>query len=578
MTALRELILSLSAEDAASVESLLVDFDRGWHEGLLADAHRRLSSCPARARRPALVEMVKIDLERRWQKGGRPRLEDYLRDYPDLAGRGGVPTDLIQAEVRVRREAGESIDPGDLARRFPSQAAALAGLLQGQETVPPAPTGTIPAAAAPAHQPADAPGQLPEGFGRYRIQRRLGRGGMGTVYLALDTELDRRVALKVPSADTGGNPELIERLLREARAAAALRHPNVCPVYDVGRINDVPYLTMAYIEGRTLQEVLGAGKRPGPAQSAALVRKLALALQEAHALGLVHRDLKPSNIMIDRTGQPVVMDFGLVRRTGATDVQLTQSGAMLGTPSFMAPEQVTGDLAAVGPATDVYGLGVILYLLLAGEMPFIGPLHAVLAQVLTQDPVPPSRLRPGLDAGLDAICLKAMAKKPADRYPSMTALAAALKPFTAKPAAAPPQGEPMPANPPPAAAVQPAPAKARRGRRLAGALAIGALVVVAAAMAAALFSARPGKEAVVTTSAASAPQSSSEKTAGVAPAQPPAPPQTARPQPASGEEADALIKELGGSSQPRETKAKTVPAAADGGGKVPAATPGREHK
>jgi hypothetical protein len=570
MAAPHDPVLSLSAEDAASVESLLVEFDRDWHEGLLADAHRRLSSYPARGRRPALVEMVKIDLERRWRKGGRPRLEDYLRNYPDLAGRDGVPLDLIPAEVRVRREAGEPIDPGELARHFPAQAPALAEPPQAQDTLSLAPAGTLPPpGAARADPPAAAPGDLPEEFGRYRIQRRLGRGGMGTVHLALDTELHRPVALKVPSAGAGGKPELIERLLREARAAAALRHPNVCPVYDVGRINGVPYLTMAYIEGRTLQDVLDAGEGPEPAESAALVRRLALALQEAHALGLVHRDLKPSNIMIDRAGEPVVMDFGLVRRAGAADVQLTHSGVMLGTPSYMAPEQVNGDVEAMGPATDVYGLGVILYLLLTGEMPFLGPLHAVLAQILTQDPVPPSQLRPGLDARLDVVCLKAMAKSPADRYPSMTALAAALEPFTGKPAAA-PQGQPTALDPRRPAGVQPARETAGRGRRLAMALTVAGCVVVAGATAAGLFRTRPGKEAVVPAPAASSPRALPENPAGAKPAQ------TARPQPASAEDADTLIKELGGSSRPSEDRPATPQAAAGGGGKVPAAVTGHQ--
>jgi predicted Ser/Thr protein kinase len=564
MAARPDPIPSLPAEDAASVESLLVAFDRGWHEGLLADSHRRLSGYPAPARRPALVAMVKIDLARRWQKGSRPRLEDYLRDYPDLSGSDGVPLDLIHAEAQVRSAAGEPPDAGELARRFPSQAPALATLFQGQDTPPPAQAGATPLpVAAPAPPPAGEPGHLPEEFGRYRIQRRLGRGGMGTVYLALDTELHRPVALKVPSAGTAGNPELIERLLREARAAAALRHPNVCPVYDVGRINDVPYLTMAYIEGRTLQEVLEDGERPGPAESAALVRQLAVALQEAHARGLVHRDLKPSNIMLDRTGEPVVMDFGLVRRTGATDIQLTHEGVMVGTPAYMAPEQVTGDLGAMGPATDVYGLGVILYVLLAGEMPFAGPLHAVLAQVLTQDPEPPSRLRPGLDPRLEAVCLKALAKSPGARYPSMTALAAALEPFTAKPGAAPPAAEPTAPAPPRPAGMRPARVTAGSGRRLAVALALAACVIVAGAIAAGIFRARPGKEALVPPSGASPPQALPEKAAGA--------------RPASAEDADTLIKDLGGSSQ--SPPARTAPppaAAAGGGGKVPAVMPGHQ--
>jgi formylglycine-generating enzyme required for sulfatase activity len=273
--------------------------------------------------------------------------------------------------------------------------------------------------------PRPSPPQLPEQFGRYRIVRKLGQGGMGSVYLARDTQLDRQVALKVPHIRPEDGPAVLERFYREARAAATLHHPNLCPVHDVGSHDGVPYLTMAFIEGKPLSAFVAEGGLP-PRQVAAVVRKLALALQEAHARGIVHRDLKPANVMIDRRKEPVIMDFGLARRGGEGEARLTKLGAVLGTPSYMAPEQVKGDPGLVGPACDVYALGVILYELLTGQLPFEGPVMAVLGQVLTQEPEPPSKLRPGLDPALEAICLKAMAKRPADRYASMQELAEAL--------------------------------------------------------------------------------------------------------------------------------------------------------
>jgi hypothetical protein len=267
---------------------------------------------------------------------------------------------------------------------------------------------------------------LPEQFGRYRILRPLGRGGMGTVYLALDAQLGRQVALKVPRFAADDDPQVLARFYREARAAARLQHPNLCPVYDVGQLNDVHYLTMAYVEGRPLSALTAADQLLPPHQAALLVRQIALAMEEAHAHGVVHRDLKPSNVLINKRGEPVVMDFGLARRPAADEERLTRPGALLGTPAYMAPEQVYGDGDAIGPACDIYSLSVLLYELLTGRPPFEGSLGEIMVKVYQEEPPPPSAHRPGLDSRLEAICLKGMAKKVEDRYGSMTELAQAL--------------------------------------------------------------------------------------------------------------------------------------------------------
>jgi HEAT repeat protein len=248
---------------------------------------------------------------------------------------------------------------------------------------------------------------------------------MGTVYLAEDSRLSRRVALKV-CLDAGANPEALERFRREARAAAALRHPNICPVYDCDVAAGVPYLTMAYIEGPTLADQLARRGAFPPREAAQLVCKLALAMAEAHAEGVIHRDLKPANVALDRRGEPVILDFGLARRTEAASATLTRVGAILGTPAYMAPEQVQGQAEAIGPKCDIYSLGVLLYELLTARPPFLGPVHAVLAQVLYADTPRPSEAVAGLDPHLDAICRTAMAKNPAERYAGMKELASAL--------------------------------------------------------------------------------------------------------------------------------------------------------
>ena len=286
--------------------------------------------------------------------------------------------------------------------------------------------GSRPASAA-AERRRNAPRELPDQFGRYHILKKLGQGGMGTVYLAHDAQLDRQVALKIPHFTPADGPHVIERFYREARAAATFNHPSLCPVFDVGQIDGTHYLTMAFIEGRPLSAFLRRDKPLPPHQVAAVVRKLALALQEAHARGVIHRDLKPSNVMLNQQKAPVIMDFGLARRIDKADARLTASGALLGTPAYMAPEQVNGKTESVGPACDIYSLGVILYELLTGQLPFEGPVLAILAQkILTEDPEPPSAHRPDLDPRLEAVCLKAMAKKVETRYATMAELAAAL--------------------------------------------------------------------------------------------------------------------------------------------------------
>jgi hypothetical protein len=270
---------------------------------------------------------------------------------------------------------------------------------------------------------------LPPVFGRYRVQRKLGQGGMGAVFLAHDTQLDRPVALKVPFLSVGETA--LARFFREAKAAAALRHPNICPIYDLGQIDGTPYLSLAFIRGEPLARQVGPGRPLPPHRAAAVVRTVALALHEAHRQGVIHRDLKPANIMIDEGGAPVVMDFGLARREDALATQLTQQGQALGTPAYMSPEQFAGDLKLIGPPTDVYSLGVVLFELLTGTLPFTGDLVALASQVAFDSPPVPSALRPEIDPRLGAVALKALAKQPADRFTSMQEFADALAPFAA---------------------------------------------------------------------------------------------------------------------------------------------------
>jgi formylglycine-generating enzyme required for sulfatase activity/serine/threonine protein kinase len=271
---------------------------------------------------------------------------------------------------------------------------------------------------------------LPQAFGHFRILRKLGAGGMGTVYLAEDTQLGCRVALKLPLLSEGTDPKVVERFYREARLAKSIQHPYVCPVYEVGQLDGVHYLTMPLIEGQPLSRLVGPDRPWEPRRAADLVRRLALALQALHERGVIHRDLKPHNIMLRDSGEPMLMDFGLARAVGGEQQHLTATGQVLGTPAYMPPEQIEGADAALGPGADVYSLGVILFELLTGRRPFEAPRLMALFHKIQTEPAPPlSALRPGLDARLEAVCGQALAKRPAERHAGMAELAAELEAY-----------------------------------------------------------------------------------------------------------------------------------------------------
>ena len=266
-------------------------------------------------------------------------------------------------------------------------------------------------------------------LGRYTIRRLLGEGAMGKVYLAYDNELCRSIALKVPKLPTRNDAGWEDRCRREAQAAAALRSPHICPVYDIARIDGRVVITMPYIEGESLAQRLDRfdNRRIPVADAVLIICKLAKALQIAHQQGIVHRDLKPSNVMIDTEGEPIILDFGLARDSRNVDVD---ENTLVGSPLYMSPEQVTGDTRLIGPATDIYGLGIVLFELLTGRTPFVGKTLDVLTQILNSEPVAPSTIVPGLDAGLEAICVRMLARSPSDRFDDMQDVANHLAAFT----------------------------------------------------------------------------------------------------------------------------------------------------
>ena len=254
-------------------------------------------------------------------------------------------------------------------------------------------------------------------FTNYEVVGRLGSGGMGIVYKARQKGLDRLVALKVLRPSVAESEEGLHRFLLEARSAARIQHPHVVPIHEVSSDGGPPFFTMEYVEGRPLSEALREPSR-SYRDFAECLRKVALAVHHAHGMGVIHRDLKPANILLDRAGEPRVTDFGIAKDLRSSS-RITDAGVVVGTPCYMAPEQARGESERLGPATDVYALGAILYECLAKRPPFEGRTPAETLHLVLKDAPPPPRLfAPGAPRALEAIALRALEKSPGARYPS----------------------------------------------------------------------------------------------------------------------------------------------------------------
>jgi WD40 repeat protein/tRNA A-37 threonylcarbamoyl transferase component Bud32 len=266
-------------------------------------------------------------------------------------------------------------------------------------------------------------------FGNYELVELLARGGMGVVYKARQVSLNRTVALKTIQAGILASPAEVKRFHSEAEAIAQLHHPNIVAIHEIGEHDGQHYFAMDYVAGRTLAEIVRDGPLPA-ARAANYVKTIAAAIHYAHQQGILHRDLKPANILIDENDQPQITDFGLAKRffgtphDGAQTIDLTLSGQVLGSPNYLPPEQAEPKRGTIGPASDVYALGAILYHLVTGRPPFQAEaITTLLRQVVETDPVPPRSLNPGISRDLETICLKCLSKEPNHRYATAQALA-----------------------------------------------------------------------------------------------------------------------------------------------------------
>jgi serine/threonine protein kinase/formylglycine-generating enzyme required for sulfatase activity len=416
----------LPDEQRAEFERIISCFEEAWHQGqrpgiagfLPADKPLRYA---------VLRELVHVDFEFRCKAGENADPAEYLAQFPELAAESALAQSLNAARERIQSHR-KSIDtPGDFRATT------------GRDTVNPiADPGAL--LTFPASPPGDrndrsndSASSLPRQIGRYRIERLLGNGAFGLVYLAVDEQLGRPVAVKVPHARFLPGRNQAELYLAEARTLASLDHPHIVPVYDVGSTEQYPcYIVSKYVEGIDLASKLKQF-RPTPNEAAELVMLIADALHYAHRHRVIHRDVKPGNVLLDGQGRPFVVDFGLALR----EQDLGKGPGYVGTPAYMSPEQARSEGHRVDGRSDIFSLGVVLYELLAGQRPFQGATAEEVREKITYlDPKPPRQLDDRIPRELERICLKALSKRAADRYETALLLADDLRQFVSEAASA----------------------------------------------------------------------------------------------------------------------------------------------
>lgn len=416
------------AEDSGAllawIDEVADAFESHWRRGTSPNLGEYLEPACGERRRALLHELIQIDLEYRWRAGDSRPLSDYARKFPELLdSRGDLPTCLVRRAQSVCNVGAADFQPGSAAFGSASVPVILrcpqcrntieSKHTEGQDVTCPS--------CGHSFRLADGEGNSvtfgddrPTRLDHFELVEVLGRGAFGTVYKARDTRLDRWVAIKLSRRGAFASVDESRRFLREARSAAELTHPNIVPVHAVAHVGATPYIVSEYIDGPTLADAL-IQRRLGFRETAELIALLAEALAYAHGRKIVHRDINPRNVLIDAEGRPHLTDFGLARDQEASII-VTLDGELLGTPAYMSPEQAAGHASAVDGRSDIYSLGVILYQMLTGELPFRGTVRMLLNQVLHEEPRSPRSFNDRIPIDLETICLKAMAKAPAGRY------------------------------------------------------------------------------------------------------------------------------------------------------------------
>ncbi|QDT98029.1 WD40 domain-containing protein [Gimesia aquarii] len=416
----------ISVVDQKTVEKIVERFEVAWQTAT-PPAIEDFVPETGHLRTVVIIELVHSDLDFRIKAGERVRIEEYFNRFPELHKDKETFCELVEAEYHIRQRQEPLLNPSEYWARFSEQHQLLRQIFPDQVIV--AATGhsfnsspslkeetTNPPKTR--RDPADIQGKQ---FGDYVLIDEIARGGMGVVFKAEQKRLNRVVALKMILAGQLATEHDINRFQQEAEAAAKLEHPNIVPIYEVGEHHQRHYFSMGLIEGNSLADQLK--ESPLPSEEAT---RILIAVTEAvaygHDQGIVHRDLKPDNILMDKNGQPRVTDFGLAKSLGESS-GMSVTGQIMGTPSYMPPEQARGDHSAINQLSDVYSLGAVLYATLTGRPPFqAANAMDTLKQVLEQEPVSPRQLNPAVDADLETVCLKCLSKEKAGRYQSANAL------------------------------------------------------------------------------------------------------------------------------------------------------------
>lgn len=445
-----------------TLDRILEEFETAWRDPQPPDIGdfltRQADLGTVQDRRQLLTELVMVDLWHRWRQkalapvtAGRgsasshvdnapaqipaaPRIEDYLERYPELGPLDQLPLPLISEEYRARHCWADRPSHLEYYRRFPRQAGDLRDLLmeidRGLAASGDAATHRgEPAAVTPAHASGSAIAvPVPDRIGKYHVVERIGQGGQATVYRAVQPGLAREVILKVARQPLPSNiPK--DQLAAEARILSGLEHPHIARIYDLDLLDHRPYLVMEFVRGQNLLQIAQTQKL-SCTTIASLVEKVARALAVAHAQGVIHQDLKPANILIDEEGEPRLIDFGLARLAPAWVDSGTEADFLSGTPAYMPPEQARGESQQIGPRSDLFGLGAVLFHLLTGAAPFADPDASVALERARQGQLDLETLqRSGTPRRLAAICRRALQARPSDRYASADEMADALARF-----------------------------------------------------------------------------------------------------------------------------------------------------
>lgn len=376
-----------------------------------------------------LVDRICDEFEAALRRGQEPQIADFLSAHPRL-DRLVLFRELVGIEIDYANECGKTVELDRYYPLIPNAKAVINAILTESQLA--ANEDSIHAAEGVVKEPGQETVEYPLGYGRrikqFELISILGQGGFGVVWRARDNRLQRNVALKLPRLDRVSASDQAT-FLREARAVAKLRHPNIVPVHEVGEDRSGSFIVSELIEGKSLKEQIKDRKFPAR-DAAVLVSKLATALQHAHEHGVVHRDIKPANVLLDERGEPHVTDFGLAKRDVGDD-SLSIQGKLVGTPAYMAPEQAIGDHKLIDRRTDIYSLGAILYELLTGRTVFRGEITLLLQQIRDSAPEPLRSIRPEIPKDLEAICLKCLQKDREKRYQSAKELADDLHLFLA---------------------------------------------------------------------------------------------------------------------------------------------------